>query len=100
MKVLFIILLFLPILCNELVFEVLDMDNIEIDIVDNLPEDSGEKESSENSEEEKNMEYFDVQEYSHKIFESLKIIDNYPHLSNWSICIIDISCPPPEQLYA
>ncbi len=100
MKALYIILLFMPILCNELVFELLDLDNIETSFVDSHPEDSGEKESSENSEEEKNMEYFDGQNYRHEIIESQNTIDNYPYLSNWSICIIDIYCPPPEHLHA
>jgi len=38
--------------------------------------------------------------YMPKMSESQNTIDNYPYLSNWSICIIDIYCPPPEHLHA
>jgi|GEM_PF-3814006 len=96
MKVFYIILLFTPILCNELVFEVINMDSMETSIVDNLPEDSSEKESSENSEEEKELEYFNNQINKKEITVNQKVIDNHNYLSNWSMYILDINCPPPE----
>lgn len=97
MKIFYIILFLTPVLCNEIVFDVLSMDTIETNIIDNLPEDSNEKENSENAEEEKEIEYFDDQYHIDLNIENSIKTDNYQYLSKSTACILDITCPPPES---
>jgi len=96
MKYIFFILLFLPILCNELVFEVFEDVCIESNFIDKTSEDSSEKENSDNSEEETKIEYFN---HLDKIFRNItdqKEQTNYSFLQNWSLHVIDVHSPPPE----